>query len=91
MENKIGTIEYWFTRPSVHIKYHKQVHFWLMRPIGGDISAHDDEHITVEWFPFGEALRRVTHANSAEILQRAATLLAERTSATEPPGNPGKS
>ena len=85
LEDKIGMIEYWFARPSERTRYHKRVHFWLMRPTGGDVSAHDDEHITVAWFPLGEALRRVTHANSADTLQRAATLLAERT----PPAKPG--
>lgn len=90
LEDKIGTIEYWFARPSVRTRYHKRVHFWLMRPTGGDVSAHDDEHVTVAWFPLGEALRRVTHAKSAETLQRAATLLADRASSTEPPGAPGK-
>lgn len=90
LEDKIGTIEYWFAHPSVRTRYHKRVHFWLMRPTGGDVSAHDDEHITVAWFPFGEALRRVTHSNSAETLQRAATLLADRASSTEPPRGPGK-
>lgn len=90
LEDKIGTIEYWFARPSERTRYHKRVHFWLMRPTGGDVSAHDSEHITVAWFPLGEALRRVTHANSAETLQRAATLLADRTPPSEHPSGPGQ-
>ncbi len=55
-----------------------------MRPTGGDLSLHDDEHVSVDWFPLGEALRRVTHANSAETLQQAATLLAQRSEPHDP-------
>ncbi len=80
LEDKIGTIEYWFARSEEQTRYHKHVHFWLMRPVGGDLSLHDDEHVSVEWVHLAEALRRVTHVNSAETLQKAADLLAGRPS-----------
>jgi 8-oxo-dGTP pyrophosphatase MutT (NUDIX family) len=83
VEDKIGTIEYWFARAEEQTRYHKHVHFWLMRPVGGDLSLHDDEHISVEWVHLAEALRRVTHATSAETLQRAADLLSERAASPE--------
>ncbi len=78
LEDKIGMIEYWFSRSREQTRYHKHVHFWLMRAVGGDVSLHDDEHVSVEWFHLAEALRRVTHANSAETLQKAAALLDKR-------------
>lgn len=80
VEDKIGTIEYWFARSEEQTRYHKHVHFWLMRPVGGDLNLHDNEHVRVEWVHLAEALRRVTHATSAETLQKAADLLAERSS-----------
>lgn len=79
LEDKIGAIEYWFVRPKERARFHKYVHFWLMRPTGGDFAHHDHEHIDVRWFPIGEALRTVAHQNSADILQRAADILERRT------------
>lgn len=80
-EEKVGSIEYWFARAERRERLHKFVHFWLMRPVGGHLDHHDDEHVRVRWFPLTEALRRVTHRNSADILERAADLIAARDAA----------
>ncbi|MEE9278160.1 MAG: NUDIX hydrolase [Dehalococcoidia bacterium] len=77
-EEKVGTIEYWFVFAAEQQRYHKFVHFWLMRPVGGSLDQHDDEHVSVRWFPLNAALRRVTHANTGGILRRAATMLERR-------------
>lgn len=79
IEEKIGSVEYWFARPARRERLHKFVHFWLMRPTGGSLDAHDDEHISVRWFPIDGALRQVTHDNSADMIEQAAQLLADRT------------
>lgn len=84
IEEKIGVIEYWFARPESRERLHKFVHFWLMRPTGGSLDDHDDEHVSVRWFPLAAALRRVTHDNSADMLEQAAALLAARSSAPGP-------
>jgi len=75
---KIGVIEYWFARPQTRERLHKFVHFWLMQPTGGSLDDHDHEHVSVRWFPLPAALRRVTHDNSADILQQAAGLIGTR-------------
>ena len=80
-EDKIGAIDYWFVSPERRERFHKFVHFWLMRPVGGDLDHHDEEHVSVRWFPLRVALRRVTHKNSAQILECAADLLAARDAA----------
>lgn len=85
LEEKIGDIEYWFARPDKRERLHKFVHFWLMRPTGGSLDHHDDEHVRVRWFPFPTALCRVTHNNSADILEQAAGLLAAREPGPETP------
>ncbi len=84
MEEKIGRVEYWFGRPALRQRLHKYVHFWLMRPVGGSILDHDHEHISVRWFPVEEALRRVTHDTSADMIEQAAVLLAARAAAPAP-------
>ena len=85
LEEKIGDIEYGFARPNKRQRLHKFVHFWLMRPTGGSLDQHDDEHVSVRWFPLPAAFRRVTHDNSADILQQAAGLLAAREPDSETP------
>ncbi len=71
----LGTIEYWFT--SGGIRYHKQVHHWLMEPTGGDIDEHDHEFEVVEWLPFDQAVATLTYENERRVLRRAAEKLGE--------------
>lgn len=72
----LGTIEYEFQRPGV--RYEKTVHHYLMRPDGtGSVTAHDEEYDRVEWFDAGEALRRLTFANEARVVERALEAIAE--------------
>jgi 8-oxo-dGTP pyrophosphatase MutT (NUDIX family) len=69
----LGTIEYWFT--SGGVRYHKQVHHWLMEPTGGDVANHDHEFDIVEWLPFDQALADLTYENERKVLRRAAEAL----------------
>lgn len=73
IEEKIDAIEYWFVRSGV--RYHKFVHFYLMRPIGGDLSKHDHEHDYVEWLPLLQAKSLLTYQNEIRILDAAEGLL----------------
>lgn len=66
---KIGVAEYWFARDG--IRYHKWVHHYLMRVIGGSTAEHDLEYDRVEWSPIEEAIRTLTFDNDKEIVERA--------------------
>jgi 8-oxo-dGTP pyrophosphatase MutT (NUDIX family) len=74
--DKIGVIEYWFSREGV--RYHKWVHYYLMEAIGGDTSAHDVEYDRVEWFPAEVALKKLTFKNEVEVAQKALALLEKK-------------
>jgi bis(5'-nucleosidyl)-tetraphosphatase len=74
--DKIGVIEYWFSREG--IRYHKWVHYYLMEAIGGDTSAHDAEYDRVEWFPVEVALKKLTFKNEVEVAQKALALLEKK-------------
>lgn len=74
--DKIGVIEYWFSREGV--RYHKWVHYYLMEAIGGDTSAHDVEYDRVEWFPVEVALKKLTFKNEVEVAQKALALLEKK-------------
>lgn len=70
---KIGSIRYWFVKDG--IRYHKSVHFFLMRPVGGSIEQHDVEFDVVRWFPLKEALRTLTYQNDVQMVQQAAKMI----------------
>ena len=65
----IGVIDYWFAVPGERV--HKLVHFFLMRPRGGDVSQHDHEYDDVRWVPVTEARRLLTYDTYREMLDRA--------------------
>jgi 8-oxo-dGTP pyrophosphatase MutT (NUDIX family) len=72
---KVGEIEYWFTRAEQGKRFHKKVHHFLMVPVGGSTEQHDHEYDVVQWFPADEAERMLTYENEVEILRRALDLV----------------
>jgi len=44
-------------------------------PAGGDTALHDGEYDVVEWFTFQEALRRLSYANEAHVVEKAQLVL----------------
>ena len=75
---KVGEIHYSYDRPQDGARVEKTVHFYLMRPVGGDIAAHDPEFDTVEWVGASEALRRLTYPNEARIVEAAVAMAAQQ-------------
>jgi 8-oxo-dGTP pyrophosphatase MutT (NUDIX family) len=76
IEGPITAISYFFVHGRT--RYHKTVHFFLMRPTGGRLEDHDHEFDEVRWAHLEEALELMTHATEREVVQGAATLLAAR-------------
>jgi bis(5'-nucleosidyl)-tetraphosphatase len=74
IQEGLGSINYWFTRPGV--RYHKTVHHFLMRAVGGDTSHHDQEYDTVEWAVAEEAIRRLSYPNERMVVEKAIPLMA---------------
>ena len=77
IEEPITSISYFFVHGRT--RYHKTVHFFLMRPMGGRLEEHDHEFDEVRWMRIPEALELMTHATEREVVGRAAELLAART------------
>ncbi len=69
----ISSIRYFFVRGST--RFHKTVHFFLMRPIGGAPELHDQEFDEVRWATIPEALALLTHATERSIVERAQALI----------------
>jgi 8-oxo-dGTP pyrophosphatase MutT (NUDIX family) len=74
IEMPIGSISYVFTRGST--RYDKTVHFFLMRPVGGDLEDHDHEFDDVRWLPLSEALRLMNYPTERRVVEQAEELLA---------------
>lgn len=81
IEEPISAITYFFVHGRT--RFHKTVHFFLMRPIGGRLEDHDHEFDEVGWFQIDEALRVMTHATEREVVQRAGELIAAGGEVTE--------
>jgi 8-oxo-dGTP pyrophosphatase MutT (NUDIX family) len=79
IERPLRSIRYFFVRGRT--RFHKTVHFFLMRPIGGAIEDHDAEFDEVRWTDADEALAMLTHATERSVLEEALSLLAGETSA----------
>ncbi len=64
--DKIGYVQYWFEENSV--RYFKTVYYYLMKPTGGDLSAHDHEFDEVRWCEISEAMDVLTYKNDVDIV-----------------------
>jgi 8-oxo-dGTP pyrophosphatase MutT (NUDIX family) len=69
IEGDLGTIRYFYVWEGVRIR--KQVHFFLMRATGGDLSHHDEEMEDVRWFAMGRAAKRAAYRGEREVVERA--------------------
>ena len=69
IEGDLGTIRYFYVWEGVRVR--KQVHFFLMRATGGDVSLHDEEMEDVQWFPVRRARKRASYRGEREVLGRA--------------------
>jgi 8-oxo-dGTP pyrophosphatase MutT (NUDIX family) len=76
IERPLDQIQYWFVWGGV--RHFKTVHFYLMAMVGGDTANHDGEYDVVEWFPIGEALRKLSYPNEARVVDRAHQVLTRR-------------
>ncbi len=74
IDEPISAISYFFVHKRT--RFHKTVHFFLMRPVGGRLEDHDHEFDEASWFPVEEALELMTHATERAVVRRAAELLA---------------
>jgi ADP-ribose pyrophosphatase YjhB (NUDIX family) len=70
----LDAITYWFVWPPEQVRYKKTVHLFLMRAVGGDIAAHDDEVEEVRFVSLDDASNQASYRTDKQILARAAEL-----------------
>jgi 8-oxo-dGTP pyrophosphatase MutT (NUDIX family) len=66
----LPSIEYTFVQKGTRI--HKTVHYFLMAPVGGDLSKHDHEFERVRWVRFDEAPELLTFPTERALVATAA-------------------
>ena len=68
----VGPIEYWFVQKGTRI--HKTVHYYLMEPVGGDLSLHDHEFDEVRWVSLEDAEALMSFPTERDVVARALPL-----------------
>jgi len=77
----LETIEYWYIGNSggIKTKFHKFVHFFLLRYVEGDVSRHDHEVAEARWVSIDEAIEMLAFKNEVTLVKKAAQLINEVT------------
>lgn len=72
---RIGDISYWYYVKENNTKYNKTVHFFLLEYISGSTADHNWEVASAEWFPFDEALSKLSYKGDLQIVRKAKEML----------------
>lgn len=74
---KIETIEYWYVGDykGNRVRFHKFVHFFLMKYLSGDVANHDHEVVEANWVKIEEAAEMLAFKSEKQVVQTAAALL----------------
>ena len=69
----VEKIEYWYfsNERGARVRFHKFVHFFLLRFTSGDVSAHDREVNEARWIEIGEAVEMLAFKGERAVVERA--------------------
>lgn len=69
----LETVEYWyFSKGSARrVRFHKRVHFYLMRYLSGETEEHDDEVNEARWVKSGDAAAMLAFKGERKALMEA--------------------
>jgi 8-oxo-dGTP pyrophosphatase MutT (NUDIX family) len=73
----IETIEYWYVGldNGIRVRFHKRVHFYLLRYISGDTKDHDWEVNEARWVPIEDATSQLAFDNERRVMERARVII----------------
>jgi 8-oxo-dGTP pyrophosphatase MutT (NUDIX family) len=73
----IETVEYWYAGldGGERVRFHKRVHFYLLRYLSGDTSNHDWEVSEARWVPIDDATSQLSFDNERRVVERAQQLI----------------
>lgn len=75
--SKIETIEYWYVGDNrgERVRFHKFVHFFLLKYIDGNVANHDSEVLEARWVKAEEAIEMLAFKSEKEIVEKAIKLI----------------
>jgi 8-oxo-dGTP pyrophosphatase MutT (NUDIX family) len=75
--SKIETIEYWYVGDNrgERVRFHKFVHFFLLKYTDGNVANHDSEVIEARWVKAEEAVEMLAFKSEREIVRKAIKLI----------------
>jgi 8-oxo-dGTP pyrophosphatase MutT (NUDIX family) len=78
IEGELEKVEYWYFSKggARRVRFHKFVHFYLMRYVSGDVSEHDDEVNEARWVGAEEADGMLAFKGERKALAEAREMLA---------------
>jgi 8-oxo-dGTP diphosphatase len=73
----IETVEYWYAGldGGERVRFHKRVHFYLLRYLSGDTGNHDWEVNEARWVPIDDAKSQLAFDNERRVVERARELI----------------
>ncbi len=74
----IERIEYWYygTEGQERIRYHKYVHFFLLRYLSGNVADHDHEVAEARWVGLADAKPMLAFASERKIVEQVEAIVA---------------
>jgi 8-oxo-dGTP pyrophosphatase MutT (NUDIX family) len=78
VEAELERVEYWYFSKggARRVRFHKFVHFYLMRYVSGDVSGHDDEVNEARWVEIEKAEGMLAFKGEQKALSEAREMLA---------------
>lgn len=76
---KIETIEYWYIadQKGKRVRFHKFVHFFLMKYMSGKIENHDHEIAESCWVSPGRAIEMLDFKSEKDVVKKASEIIAK--------------
>ena len=74
---KIETVEYWYfgNQKGERVRFHKFVHFFLMKYLAGDVANHDHEVSEARWVKLDEAIELLDFKSEKTVVEKASVLI----------------
>ena len=77
----VETVEYWYIgnvgRTGARVRFHKFVHFYLLRYAAGEVGDHDHEVNEARWVEIGAAHGMLAFKTERAVLARAREMIEE--------------
>ena len=73
----IDKTEYWFSadRKGEHTRFHKHVHWFLMRYRSGNVEDHDHEVLEARWEAVEDAMKMLVFKNERDVVEKALQMI----------------